>query len=277
MSFTDPSGFDACSQTELAQGCTNIINGSYADAASFSSMVRSLTDNPDSIWVYHGNGYPASGFNDDENVGHTWQTVDASGDGPYRYWPVVHVTTSTPDDPSSPFSPGSPSGPADEGGPSGPSDPGGTSTLPQTKKPDTCKNAAQPDRSLGDQVSDAVVGFGDAFLIPIVVRDLLDIDGGVDYDSSAYSGGNIAGIVWGAIPLALEGAAAVGATRFGHVLNHNRYLRIGPGRMPAAGRGLPSGTNVPRASVGSNGRHIDLRSRVPPIPPVGALAGGNGC
>jgi RHS repeat-associated protein len=75
---------------------------------------------------------------------------------------------------------------------------------PQTPNPDTCKNAAQPNRSFGDKVSDAVVGFGDAFLIPIIVRDLLDIDGGVDYESSAYSGGKITGIVWGAIPLALE-------------------------------------------------------------------------
>lgn len=61
---------------------------------------------------------------------------------------------------------------------------------------------------------------------------------------------------------ALRGASAIGGTRPGHILNHNLYVRIGPGRMPARG-GLPSGPKVPRLSIGNkpNGPHVDLRIR----------------
>src|SRR5690606_32251775 len=121
------------------------------------------------------------------------------------------------------------------------------------------------DRSAGAIVADVIVGFGDAFLIPILVRDFLDISGTIDYDSGAYTGGMITGTVWGSSTIALRGAAAVGGTRAGHVLNHNRHFRIGPGRW---GKDM-----VPRISsphLPGDG-HFRLTSRLPHIPPVGGL------
>jgi hypothetical protein len=150
---------------------------------------------------------------------------------------------------------------------------------PQSQQP--TQQCARPpaDRSPGDKFADAVVGFGDAFLVPILARNMFDISGDIDYESDAYAGGMIAGTLWGSSTIAVRGAAAVGGTRIGHALNHNPYVRIGPGRMPATGNGLPAGTHVPRVSVGGpGGTHIDLRSRLPHLPPVGALAGGDdGC
>ncbi len=132
--------------------------------------------------------------------------------------------------------------------------------------------------SIPQPVLDGFTGFGDAFLIPELIRNALDIDGGVNQCSIAYRGGKVAGTVVGSIPVVFRGAAAVGSTRFGHVLNHNRYLRIGPGRMPANGAGLPAGTGVPRVSVGPQIKggppnpHRDLRSRLPYVPPIGGPA-----
>lgn len=138
---------------------------------------------------------------------------------------------------------------------------------------------SSPDRSIGDSLTDAIVGFGDAFLIPILVRDLFNISGSVDYESPSYTGGMVVGALWGTSTIAVRGAATFGGTRFGHALNHNPSMRIGPGRMPAAGRGLPSGTHVPRVSFGQpGGLHVDLRSRLPHLPPAGTVVGGNdGC
>ncbi len=153
-------------------------------------------------------------------------------------------------------------------------------SLPQSQQPSQqCFKPAKPQDG-GDIIADAIVGFGDAFLIPILVRNLFEISGEFDYDSPAYVGGMITGTLWGSATIALRGGAALGGTKLGHALNHNPTIRLGPGRMPAAGPGLPSGTGVPRISVGSRpgGPHGDLRSRVPHLPPVGALAeGGNGC
>ena len=130
-------------------------------------------------------------------------------------------------------------------------------------------------------IVDAVTGFGDAFLIPELVRDALDIDGGVNKCSAAYRGGKVGGFITGGAPFLLRGAAAAGATRFGHVLNHNRFFRVGPGRMPRNG-GLPPGTHVPRASVGPQrpgipNPHFDLRSRIPYVPPVGGPTTSDDC
>jgi hypothetical protein len=128
-------------------------------------------------------------------------------------------------------------------------------------------------------VVNAVAGFGDAFLIPIVVRSALDIDDVVDRCSTAYRRGMVGGIVVGRVPLVLRGAAALGGTRLGRFLNHNPFARIGPGRWPA-GRGLPPGNDVPRLVLGPekaplpNLRHWDLRSRLPYLPPLGGLLGG---
>jgi len=65
--------------------------------------------------------------------------------------------------------------------------------------------------------------------------------------------------------LTARGAAWLGGTKFGHLLNHNPVLRIGPGRMPKNGA-LPAGTHVPRMSVGPQrpgvpNPHYDLRVR----------------
>jgi len=148
---------------------------------------------------------------------------------------------------------------------------------PNSQKEQQC--VRQPDnRSFGAKAADFSVGFGDAFLIPIIVRDLAGIEGTTDYDSAAYGAGTIAGVIEGLVPMALQGAAAHSAAAAARgapsVLNANRYFRIGPG----VGWG---GTNVPRISspfLPGDG-HFSLTSRLPLIPPLGALfsAGGGGC
>lgn len=84
-------------------------------------------------------------------------------------------------------------------------------------------------------------------------------------------GGKVTGFVWGAVPFAARTAAAAGATRFGHLINHNRYLRLGPGRMPG-------GTHVPRASIGRGpgNPHIDLRGGAY-VPPIGGPTTSSDC
>ncbi|MDT4852280.1 hypothetical protein FQZ97_865040 [compost metagenome] len=139
--------------------------------------------------------------------------------------------------------------------------------------------------ALGDPIDqdivNSVAGFGDAFLVSELLRDALDIDGGVDQCSAFYRGGKATGFVWGAIPFALSGGAALGATRAGKLLNSNRYLRIGPGKASAKARyGLGGGRNIPMLRIG-NGRpsdlnHIDLRSRLPKIAPLDG-PGACGC
>jgi RHS repeat-associated protein len=78
----------------------------------------------------------------------------------------------------------------------------------------------------------------------------------------SYAGGEIA---QNALLTAagLRAAAWLGGTRLGHGLNHNPYLRIGPGRMPRNGPHPPS-TGAPRISVGPQrpgvqNPHLDLR------------------
>lgn len=70
-----------------------------------------------------------------------------------------------------------------------------------------------------------------------------------------FIGGGVAGAG------ALRGGAALGGTRLGNrLLNSNRYLRLGPGRMPANGR-FSASPNAPRLSIGRgpNNPHVDLR------------------
>jgi uncharacterized protein RhaS with RHS repeats len=127
--------------------------------------------------------------------------------------------------------------------------------------------------------TDAIVGFGDAFGAGLI-RDALGIgDGLVDTNGAWYNGGLIGGTIWGLVPFGLGGAAAYGGTRAGHWLNHNRHLRIGPGRWPKNANGMPPGNAVPRMSsphLPGDG-HVDLRSRLPQIPPIGAaLSEGGG-
>jgi len=80
----------------------------------------------------------------------------------------------------------------------------------------------------------------------------------------SYAGGEIA---QNALLTAagLRAASWLGGTRLGHGLNHNPYLRIGPGRMPRKGP-FPPSTGAPRISIGPQrpgvpNPHIDLRIR----------------
>jgi RHS repeat-associated protein len=80
----------------------------------------------------------------------------------------------------------------------------------------------------------------------------------------SYAGGEIA---QNALLTAagLRAASWLGGTRFGHGLNHNPYLRIGPGRLPRNGP-FPPSTSAPRISIGPQrpgvpNPHIDLRIR----------------
>ena len=131
------------------------------------------------------------------------------------------------------------------------------------------------DRSLGYDLADAVTGMGDAFLLPIYVRDWFDLNGAIDFESSWYKGGKVLGTAIGAAPLVLSGAAFAGGTAWGKsIFNANRYFRIGPGRWGGE-------LNVPRISspylkpltAAANNGHIRLSSRLGPgVPPAGALA-----
>lgn len=129
-------------------------------------------------------------------------------------------------------------------------------------------DASQP---LPQPLVDAVTGFGDAFLVPIIFRWSLNIDG-VNKCSSYYSGGEIAGTIWGLVPFALEDAAAWGASR-GSLLNRNRWFRIGPGG------GFKYGELTPRISspfLPGDG-HFSLLSKLPKIPPLGFLFPDSDC
>lgn len=128
---------------------------------------------------------------------------------------------------------------------------------------------------LDQDLVNAITGFGDAFLLPELVRNAFGINGGVDQCSAAYRYGKVVGFLTGSAPFALRGAAALGGTRVGNaIFNSNRYFRIGPGRMPSAGPSLPAGPSVPRIVTGPTTPsnvppHFDLRSRLPYVPPIG--------
>lgn len=118
---------------------------------------------------------------------------------------------------------------------------------------------------LPSEVVDISAGIGDALSLGLtdLIRDSMDINTVIDKCSDAYRKGKYAGYVLGGSGLALRGAAALGGTRLGNsLLNSNRYLRIGPGRMPANGP-LSASPNAPRISMGPGpgNPHIDLRVR----------------
>ncbi|MBN8549072.1 MAG: RHS repeat-associated core domain-containing protein [Deltaproteobacteria bacterium] len=92
-------------------------------------------------------------------------------------------------------------------------------------------------------------------------------------DTPAARLGDVAGeVVLGGLCGGLAGRALgrVSYLKKFRFINSNRYLRVGPGRMPANG-GLRAGTNVPRIAIGPDRpnlpawwqrrRHIDLRIR----------------
>ena len=128
---------------------------------------------------------------------------------------------------------------------------------------------------LDQDLLNATTGFGDAFLLPQIMRYAFGIDGGVNQCSAAYRYGKVAGFLVGSAPFVLRGAALIGGTRVGNaIFNSNRFFRIGPGRMPSAGPNLPPGPSVPRMVVGPTRAgnvppHFDLRSRLPYVPPIG--------
>lgn len=98
-----------------------------------------------------------------------------------------------------------------------------------------------------------------------LVRELSGNDPFVNEHATSYTVGEVTGYVWEGIFGGLRIGAEVGGSRFGHFLNHNKYLRLGPGRMQANGP-FPFDTHAPRLSIGPQtpGRsnpHIDLRAR----------------
>lgn len=119
-------------------------------------------------------------------------------------------------------------------------------------------------------ISDFAAGFGDTITsgfglfdssLTEWAREALQWNDVVNPCSTAYSMGGYGAYVVGGVGTLLRGGAALGGTRAGHLLNHNRYLRLGPGRMPANGP-LPAGPKVPRLSIGGpGGPHYDLRIR----------------
>ena len=119
---------------------------------------------------------------------------------------------------------------------------------------------------------DGAAGLGDAFLIPEWLRDWWGI-GSVDKCSPSYGVGKGAGFAIGLGPFALRGLAGLSYTYTFRFLNQNRHLRFGPGQMKPAGPGLPGGY-VARVSIGKGpgNRHFDLRTRIPPPPPVGGAS-----
>jgi hypothetical protein len=126
--------------------------------------------------------------------------------------------------------------------------------------------------TLPTEFTDFVVGFGDAFLIPELVREYQGLTGVVNTCSASYGIGKISGFVTGGAPFVLRGTAALGATRIGHVLNHNRYFRIGPGRV---GGNMPPRISSPY--LPGDG-HYPLTTRVPFVPPIGGPTSGDcGC
>jgi len=68
----------------------------------------------------------------------------------------------------------------------------------------------------------------------------------------------------------MRGAAWLGKTKAGHILNNNRYLRIGPGNIPKNKPfTLGPGQNVPTLRIGGGDptsfNHFDLRIRIPGV------------
>ena len=116
---------------------------------------------------------------------------------------------------------------------------------------------------LPTEFTDFVIGFGDAFLIPELIREYQGLEGVVNKCSASYGIGKIGGFVSGGTPFVLRGTAALGATKIGHILNHNRYFRIGPGKWHGPMRPRISSPYLPGDG------HFSLTSRIPFLPPLG--------
>ncbi|MEO6022705.1 MAG: RHS repeat-associated core domain-containing protein [Burkholderiales bacterium] len=77
--------------------------------------------------------------------------------------------------------------------------------------------------SLPQPVVDIAAGLGDgaSFGLTSAIRDLAGIDGGVDENSGLYTAASVAGDMGIGTAGAARGAAALGGTKLGHILNHN--------------------------------------------------------
>src|SRR5690349_23570506 len=60
---------------------------------------------------------------------------------------------------------------------------------------------------LDQDLVNAITGFGDAFLLPELIRNAFEISGGVNQCSAAYRYSKVAGFLTGSAPFALRGAA----------------------------------------------------------------------
>ncbi len=118
--------------------------------------------------------------------------------------------------------------------------------------------------------SDILVSFGDGILLGYgpEIREWMSGEDDVAGFSSGAEAARVVGAIWGSVTCGgLATRALASASNFERLrfLNRNRYLRIGPGRMPRNGH-LPPGPHVPRVSIGGAGSghgrpHIDLRIR----------------
>lgn len=113
---------------------------------------------------------------------------------------------------------------------------------------------------------DVTAGFGDTFGAGYI-RSSLGIDGGINYDSGYYMGGQVVGAVTPGLGTAatLRGAAYLGkSVRW---LNTGKNWRIGPGVISRTAGAKPfnnvAGRNIPMLRIGnktpSSLNHFDLR------------------
>ena len=122
-------------------------------------------------------------------------------------------------------------------------------------------DASNFSAGFGDNIT-SVFGLFDKSLTGMV-RESLGVNSEVDPCDRSYGAGEFSSNALVGASAALRVAARYGATKIGNkILNKNRYVRIGPGRMPARGS-LPASPKAPRISIGKgpNNPHIDLRVR----------------
>ena len=123
---------------------------------------------------------------------------------------------------------------------------------------------------MGEDVIDFVIGFGDgvSYGKTVDLRDSLGTNESVNMDSSGYQLGESIGNIWGAATLALLGVRVLASTVPKNALiNQNRYLRIGPGKISkTAGKSrfnYGAGRDIPMMRIGnktpSDLNHLDLR------------------
>jgi len=121
-------------------------------------------------------------------------------------------------------------------------------------------------------VINGLIGIGDGVTFNLT-NELRSEDDPVNTNSLSYRIGELTGEVVGGLICGAgiaRIAGALSATKYGRLLNQNRVLRVGPGKIKAKG-GLIARTDAPRISIGPNRKnlskivqwlkHIDLRIR----------------